>query len=123
MTVKTVMLVDDSRFARMMIRATIQKAYPSWLIVEAANGEEALALASTSLPDYVLMDVNMPGIGGVETARQLLASCPGAAITLVTANIQDAVRHQADDIGIGFIAKPIREDMLLQFLRGTHGAS
>ncbi|CAA7627492.1 CheY-like receiver protein [Candidatus Terasakiella magnetica] len=123
MTVKTVLLVDDSRVARMMARASIVKAFPSWLVMEAASGEEALTLATSCQPDFVLMDVNMPGMGGVATARQLRQTFPSAVITLLTANIQDSIRQEAEEIGIGFLTKPFREELLLQFLRSGSGVS
>ena len=68
---KTVMLVDDSRVARMMTRRMIETERPGWQVVEAATGEEALDLYSRVLPDFVIMDVNMPGMGGLEATRRL----------------------------------------------------
>ena len=113
---KTVMLVDDSRVARMMTRRMIETERPGWQVVEAATGEEALDLYSRVLPDFVIMDVNMPGMGGLEATRRLRAVYPRAVITLLTANIQDPVRDQAEDMGVGFISKPVRGDVLMAFL-------
>lgn len=118
MTAKTVMLVDDSRVARMMTRALVEKHRPGWAIGESASGEEAIAAAPALAPDFVLVDVNMPGIDGLATARQLIAICPRARISLLTANIQDAIRQQAEALGIGFLTKPLRDDALLAFLDG-----
>ena len=122
MTKKTVLLVDDSRVARMMARAVVEKAHPGWTIIEAADGEAAIAAARTAPPDFILVDVNMPGIGGIDAARQLHALVPAAAITLLTANIQDPVRHQAEAIGVGFMTKPINEPALVAFLAGAGAA-
>lgn len=113
---KTVMLVDDSRVARMMTRKMIETDRPGWQVVEAATGEEALELYSRVLPDFVVMDVNMPGMGGLEATRRLKAVYPQAVVTLLTANIQDPVRDQAESMGVGFIAKPVRGDVLMAFL-------
>lgn len=115
---KTVLLVDDSRVARMMTRKVIEAALPDWTVVEAATGEEALDKVKLAPPDFVILDVNMPGIGGLETARQLRQAKIDAAITLLTANIQEPVRQQAEAMGVGFLNKPVRDDALLAFLRG-----
>ena len=116
MSGKTVLLVDDSRVARMMTRRVIEVKRPGWTVVEAATGEEALEQLAQARPDFVVLDVNMPGMGGLETARRIRALRPYLPITLLTANIQDPVRHQAEDIKVGFLAKPLREDELLAFL-------
>lgn len=113
---KTVLLVDDSRVARMMTRKMIETDRPGWQIVEAATGEEALEVYSRVLPDFVVLDVNMPGMGGIEAAKRLKAVYPQAVVTLLTANIQDPVRDQADSLGVGFMSKPVRADVLMAFL-------
>lgn len=112
---RTVLVVDDSRVARMMTRAIIARLRETWTIIEAASGEDSLEAVKAGAPDFVLMDYNMPGIDGLEAARQLRQSCPRAAITLVTANIQEPVRLHAAEIGVGFIPKPLREDDLRAF--------
>ena len=113
---KTVLLVDDSRVARMMTRKMIETDRPGWEIVEAATGEEALEAYSRVLPDFVILDVNMPGMGGLEAAKRLKEVYPQAVITLLTANIQDPVRDQAESLGVGFLSKPVRGDVLMAFL-------
>lgn len=116
MSAKTVLLVDDSRVARMMTRHVIESSRAGWNVVEAASGEEALEAYVAAKPDYVVLDVNMPGMGGMETARRLRELAPHLPITLLTANIQDPVRLQAEGIGVGFLTKPVREESLLEFL-------
>lgn len=122
MTMKTVLLVDDSRVARMMTRSVVEKACPGWTIVEAASGEEALEAAAAAAPDFVLMDVNMPGMGGLATAREFRARFPSAALTLLTANIQDSIHEQARALGIGYISKPLKDELLIAFLTGGPSA-
>jgi len=116
MTDMTILLVDDSRVARMMTGAAIMRLRPDWRIVEAASGEEAIAAAAAAAPDFILMDVNMPGIGGVAAAEHLRRDFPQATISLLTANIQDPIREHADRIGVGFLIKPLREEDLSRFL-------
>ena len=106
---KTVLVVDDSRVSRMMARQFILSARPEWVVEDAATGEEALEKVKTVQPVLILVDVNMPGIGGMAAAEQLRASCPGTHISLVTANVQNATRNRANELGIGFMEKPITE--------------
>lgn len=123
MTSRTVLLVDDSRVARMMTRSVVEKSCSGWTILEAATGEEALDCVATSVPDFILMDVNMPGMGGLETARLLSERFPAVALSLLTANIQDSVREEAERLGIGYISKPLKDEELIRFLTGGNGAS
>lgn len=113
---KTVLLVDDSRVARMMTRRLIAVDRAGWTVAEAETGEQALEMYSRVLPDFVVMDVNMPGMGGLEATRRLKEVYPQARISLLTANIQDPVREQAESMGVGFISKPVRGDVLMAFL-------
>ena len=106
---KTVLVVDDSRVSRMMARQFILSARPGWLVEEAATGEEAIDKAQSLCPILILVDVNMPGIGGMAAAEQLRTLCPQAHISLVTANVQNATRNRANELGVGFMEKPITE--------------
>lgn len=120
--VPTVLIVDDSRLSRTMIRTFITNAHPDWIILEASNGQEALEKTATLTVDAMTLDLNMPGMDGLSLATQFKAKYPQAHITLLTANIQDSVRHRAAATGVGFMAKPITEDNVLAFLTGVeHG--
>jgi CheY-like chemotaxis protein len=106
---KTVLVVDDSRVSRLMARQFILSAHPDWSVEDAATGEEALDKVKSMQPALILIDVNMPGIGGMAAAEQLRGLCPEAHISLVTANVQNATRNRANELGIGFMEKPITE--------------
>ena len=101
------LIVDDSRMSRMLIRAIIADSRPHWRIVEAVSGDEAVRLADEEAPDFVSMDVNMPGISGLEAAGRIRIRHPEARITLCTANIQESTREAASRAGVHFVAKPI----------------
>jgi CheY-like chemotaxis protein len=116
-----VLIVDDSRVSRLVARQYILSMHADWRIEEAANGEEALAKAPDLQPDLVLMDVNMPGMGGVACAEQLRKLLPQARISLLTANVQDATRARAEEIGIGFMEKPITAERIARLLAGLAG--
>ena len=118
----TVLIVDDSRVSRMMARQFILSARPGWTVQDAASGEAALAMVGEVKPALILIDVNLPGIGGMAAAEQLRTICPGAHISLVTANVQNATRNRANELGIGFMEKPITEARIHALIGalGTH---
>ncbi|HPP48297.1 MAG TPA: response regulator, partial [Accumulibacter sp.] len=62
------LIVDDSRMSRMMIAKYVSQLRPAWSLLEASSGEEALAMIAVSCPDLISMDVNMPGMNGLQAA-------------------------------------------------------
>ena len=119
---KTVLIVDDSRVSRMMARQYIAGLHADWVVTEAATGEESLLRAREVAPDLVLMDVNMPGMGGIAAAEQLRQEFPAIPISLLTANVQTATRERATAMGIGFVEKPITEARIAQLLATLEAA-
>ncbi|TAN47484.1 MAG: response regulator [Methylococcaceae bacterium] len=113
---KTLLIVDDSRVARLMLRNIISVFRPQWRIVEAENAETALAAATAESPHYATLDYNMPGMNGMELAEQLLKSHPMLKAVLLTANIQDPIRQRALALGLSFVAKPITEKSCMQIV-------
>ena len=107
---KSLLIVDDSKLARMMIRNIVEQHHPEIDIQEAANADEALDQQNHHKFEYMTIDFNMPGMNGLDLADKLKNSQPGAEIYLLTANVQDAIRSKANDLGVKFIPKPINED-------------
>lgn len=122
-SVPTVLIVDDSRFARLMIRTFITNVHPDWAFIEASNGQEALEKTAACTVDVMSIDLNMPGMDGLTLATHLREKHPMARITLVTANIQESVRQRAEAAGVGFIAKPITEANTEAFVACVCGES
>ncbi len=126
MTTPTILVVDDSRVSRMLIRTIIHHWNATAKVIEACNAEEALAktqseaLAKTQSTDINIatLDLNMPGMDGLLLASNLLERFPRAKIGLLTANIQDAVKQKAEALKISFISKPITEEKILKFING-----
>jgi CheY-like chemotaxis protein len=115
-SVKQILVVDDSRVSRLMARQYILSMHAGWLVEEAASGEEALQKIEGYTPDLILIDVNMPGMGGLAAAEQLRARLPHTHISLLTANVQTATRNRAAEIGVAFMEKPITEARVAQLI-------
>jgi CheY-like chemotaxis protein len=114
---KQVLLVDDSRISRMMLRAIIQAHYPKWTVFDAEDGEQALQLCERIPFDFISLDMNMPGRDGLTISPELQNLCPDARIALLTANFQERVKDKALAQGLSFIPKPITEEKIIEFLR------
>jgi CheY-like chemotaxis protein len=112
----TVLVVDDSRVSRLLSKQFILQRHADWIIAEAASGEEAIEKLDSVTPDLILLDLNMPGMGGLAAVEKLQAKCPGVRIILLTANVQDATRDKANALGIGFAEKPITETRIAQII-------
>lgn len=104
---KRVLVVDDSRVSRMMIKAIMLDKHPDWSVDEAANAAEAQGKVNTAAYDLVTIDYNMPGDDGLVFGAALQQQGCQAAMVLLTANIQDAIRDRAAAIGIQFVKKPV----------------
>lgn len=105
----TLLIVDDSTTARQMIRNYVNRFRRGWNIYESDSGEDALLMCKHVRPDFVTMDINMPGISGYEAAKQILSEAPVTRIVFVTAVMQDTARRAAKEAGMGFVPKPITD--------------
>ena len=112
------LVVDDESSFRRVLRTSL--ATSGFAIEEARSGEEAVAMLAQSAFDLVLLDVNMPGIGGVEACREIRAHTPKIGIVMVTvqdaeSEIVKALEAGADD----YVTKPIRFRELVARLRAV----
>jgi two-component system response regulator AlgR len=110
-----VLIVDDEQPARELLRSLLSEIEDVELAGEAAAGEEALRLAVDISPDVVLLDVRMPGIGGIETARQLNSLVEPPAVIFTTAYDEYAV-NAFEAQATGYLLKPIRKQKLADAL-------
>jgi len=84
-----VMVVDDHELVRTGIKRILNDAPGIRVVAEAASGEEAILVASTKKPDVVLMDVSMPGIGGLEATRKLAQLLPKLKVIVVSVHADE----------------------------------
>jgi len=111
--VTTVLICDDHRIVREGLRQFVEDVPGVDRVVTAASGEEALARFAAEHPDLVLMDVSMPGLGGLETTRRLIAGNPGANVVMLTAQEdRDHVAAAVTAGARGYLVKDVSRDEL-----------
>ncbi|OGB28709.1 MAG: hypothetical protein A3F78_16235 [Burkholderiales bacterium RIFCSPLOWO2_12_FULL_61_40] len=113
---RKLLIVDDSKVSRMIIRGFFAKMCPAWVVQEAGSGDAALALLAEFQPDFVTMDVNMPGISGFDAAEQIMARDSKVRLVMLSANIQESSVRMAASLRLNFVAKPATEASLQQAL-------
>lgn len=106
---KNLLIVDDSQVARMMIRGYIQDFHPDWQIDEASDAEQALLLLKSNEYHMATIDLNMPGMNGLELCEQIKVKDKNIRLILLTANIQKATQQKAEALQIEFVTKPVTE--------------
>jgi len=113
-----IMIVDDSLFARALLQATLSHVSPDAVVFEASGADEAFGLIAREEFDAAIVDFHMPDMDGLTLAKKLKEAKPDLPITLLTANVQREIREQADNLGIGFLNKPISEEDAKAVLMG-----
>ena len=111
-----VLVVDDSKLARMAVAKALTTLHPDWSRVEAANADEALDLASKDAFDLAILDFNMPGRDGLHLAAELLRLKPALPLAVISANHQVEVVTRAREVGATFLHKPLTEKAMGEFL-------
>ena len=117
-----VMLVDDHELVRTGVRRLLSDFEDIDVVAEANSGEEAIKLSETIEPDVVLMDVNMPGMGGVEATRKLLKTAPGIGVIAVTVHATQPYPSRLLEAGVkGYITKKCDSDEIATAVRKVFG--
>jgi DNA-binding response OmpR family regulator len=109
--VSSVLVVDDDRALRKLLRAYLEQESIS--VLEADNGEEALALIRRAAPTLVLLDVRLPGIDGFEVLRRLEASDTRVPVMLVTSLEDEVDQLVGYRLGaVDYVVKPVSPKVL-----------
>ena len=112
------LIVDDERSIRVSLRTILTNF--GFVVVEAARGEEALSLVRTAQFDAVLLDINMPGIGGIEVCRIMRKTAPRLPIVMLTVQDSEDRKVEALDAGADdYITKPFQLRELTARLRAA----
>ena len=114
-----VLIVDDSKLARMVMVSAFRRLRPDWSLTEAVNADEALQAISDGSVDIALVDFNMPGTDGLELVSRIRSIQPNMPVAVVSANMQDEIIARARELNAAFVAKPLTDEALGAFLSGA----
>jgi len=116
-----VLVVDDHPFYREGIKTLLGTRTTQVEVVgEAATGEEAVELCDTVRPDVVLMDLQMPGIGGLGATRQIIAAHPAVAVLVLTMHDDDSVLPALRAGARGYLLKDAGVDDVVRAIEAVH---
>jgi CheY-like chemotaxis protein len=115
---RAVLVVDDDPFIRGLILTTLEDV-AHFALFEAADGEEALAVARAEHPRLIFLDIDMPRLDGISACRQLRGdpATAGATIVMLTASAEESARRRAEEAGADlFLTKPFSPLDLLRMV-------
>ena len=109
------MLVDDHLLFREGVSSLLKRDDRFEILCEADDGESALKIIKDAVPDIVLMDVSMPGMSGIETAREMLATYPDLKVIMITASEKEDDLFKAVKAGAqGYILKTVTDSKYMR---------
>lgn len=116
-----VMLADDHAVVRMGFRLLLEASPDIRVVAEAESGEDAVRRFQEVHPDVLVLDISMPGIGGLEALSRILAREPGAKILVLTAH-EDAMhaKRVLKAGALGYLSKRTAPEALIQAIRMVH---
>jgi len=116
-----VMVVDDHELVRTGISRILNDAPGVRVVAEAASGEEALDVVRQKIPDVLLMDVSMPGIGGLEATRKLVQYAPGLKVIVVSVHSEEPFPSRMLKAGAsGYLTKGCAVDEIVAAIKAVH---
>src|SRR5258707_7920431 len=114
----TILIVDDHAIVRHGLRTFFGTQPDLFVVEEAGSGEVAVRLATELIPDVVLMDLVMPGIGGVEATRQIKQASPQSQIVALTSYHDDEFIFPALHAGaLSYVLKDLHPEELAEVVR------
>jgi CheY-like chemotaxis protein len=120
--VKKVLMIDDEVYLREYLAKLLENQ--GYSVVTAGNGEDGINLYAQHRPDYVFLDILLPGIDGEEVFRQIKNIDQSASIFFVTGSEMIFSRENAKDLGArGYLPKPILPNQILDLLKEAENSS
>ena len=119
-----VMLVDDHDLVRKGIRRLLDDTSGIKVVAEAPDGEQAIRQVRKERPDVILMDVSMPGIGGLEATRKITQVSPDMKVIAVTIHDDDPIPARLLEAGAaGYITKGCDVEEIVEAIRSVHSGN
>jgi len=115
-----ILLVDDHALVREGTRRLLETENDVQVVAEASSGEEAIEVARSLQPDIAVMDIAMPGMGGIEATRAIKKYCPETAVLILSAYDDEPYLLALLDAGAaGFLIKNVHGQELIQAIRAV----
>jgi len=120
---KKILIADDSRVAAHLLSEIIESIEGCEVIDNAVTGEQAIEFYEKYKPDLVTMDLSMPGIGGMEAVKRIIASDPGAKIVVVSSlgGAQDKLLEALEAGALSVVSKPFDEEKSINVFKKLLG--
>jgi DNA-binding NarL/FixJ family response regulator len=116
----SILIADDHTLFRIGMRALLSSLPEFEVVGEASTGEEAMARAAELKPDVILMDIQMPGINGIEATQRILGASPNTGIIVVTMFEDGDYLFAAMRAGArGYVLKEANQDEILKVIRAV----
>jgi DNA-binding NarL/FixJ family response regulator len=113
----TILIVEDHDAVRRSLRDWLEAVFPQYGFIEAASGEEAVAIAQAKSPQAVIMDIALPRMNGIEATRRIKATVPTAQVVILTIHEDNAYRADAAAAGASaYVPKRVMQTKLLPTL-------
>jgi two-component system response regulator NreC len=118
-----VLLVDDHTVVRRGLRKILESAPDIDVVGEVGDGAAAVTVTGTLCPDVVLMDVSMPGVSGIEAARQIATTAPGTKVLMLSMHGDEQYVNQCLDAGAkGYLLKDVDDqDLVMAVMTVSRG--
>ena len=108
----TVLIVDDSFVSRVWVETFLHQQHPSWQVLTAGSGAEAIKQAQGTEIDLMILDINMPAMDGFKLGTLLKQQSPKAYITMLSANTKEQTKKKCKDLGFDLVSKPISNEKM-----------
>jgi two-component system NarL family response regulator len=116
-----ILVAEDHLVARVGVSTIVNMQDDMMVVAEASNGHQAVEMFRTHLPDVTLLDLRMPGMGGVEAAIMIKSEFPGARMVALTTYGGDEDIRRALAAGVqAYLTKDVLHDELLKAIRAVH---
>ncbi|MBE9502431.1 MAG: response regulator transcription factor [Dehalococcoidia bacterium] len=115
-----VLLVDDHPVVRHGLRRMLELEKDMEVVAEAVDGEQALNEIGTVSPDIVLLDIRMPGMGGIETIRQIREHHPETNVMVLTMYGNQYLSQAIEAGAMGYLVKDVGNEDLIHAIRAVH---